>query len=371
MRALLASLLMLPLLVLAAEPLRLNKALNEQVVFVKNGSGLFATELETTIFKPDGDGPFPLVVINHGKESGNPRFQQRARYIVATREFVRRGYVVMVPMRGGFSKSSGGYVDGGCNIAGNGLEQAQDVRAALDHAAALPYVDARRIVVVGQSHGGLTTMAFGTMEHPGVLGLVNFAGGLRKESCAGWEGVLVDAFADYGKAGRYRSLWFYGDNDSYWPRRLVDGMLAAHVAAGGRARLVAYGSFKGDAHGMFSNQDGLAIWWPEVEKFLVELGLPIALLPALPADADGQRLAAAGRVPFIVGHEACRRGYLRFLDADYPRAFAVSGKGRCGYAWGGEDPKKRSLDFCRAKTDADCKLYAVDDDVVWQPEQVN
>lgn len=371
MRSMLSFLLMLPLLATAAGPPRLNKALNEQVVMVENGSGLFGTELETTIFKPDGDGPFPLVVINHGKESGNPRFQARARYIVASREFVRRGYAVMIPMRAGFSRSSGGYIEGGCNIAGNGIEQAKDVRAAIDHAVKLPYVDGQRIVVVGQSHGGLTTMAFGTTPYPGVLGLVNFAGGLRKESCTGWDGSLVDAFADYGKAGRYRSLWLYGDNDSYWPRKTIDEMYAAHVAAGGRARLVAYGSFKGDSHGLFSNQDGLAIWWPEVEKFLGELGLPVALLPAPASDPDGQRLAAAGKVPFIADHERCRRVYQLFLDADYPRAFAVSGKGRCGYAWGGEDPKRRSIDFCRAKTETDCKLYAVDDDIVWSQEQVN
>ena len=40
----------------AADGPRLNKALNEQIVFVRSGSGLFVTELETTIFKPDGDG---------------------------------------------------------------------------------------------------------------------------------------------------------------------------------------------------------------------------------------------------------------------------------------------------------------------------
>ena len=371
MKRLLALLLAFPLLACAADEPRLNKALNEQIVFVKNGSGVFSTELETTISKPAGDGPFPLIVINHGKEFGNPKFQPRARYIVASREFVRRGYAVMIPMRGGFAKSSGSYIEGGCNIAGNGLAQARDIAAAVAHARTLPYVDGARIVVVGQSHGGLSTMAFGTSEQPGVLGLINFAGGLKLDRCTGWESALVEAFADYGKAGRYRSLWFYGDNDSYWPKPTIDEMYARHVAAGGKARLVAFGSFKGDSHGMFSQQDGLAIWWPEVEKFLVELGLPVALLPVPPADAESQRLAEAGKVPFIADSERCRQNYQRFLDADYPRAFAVSGKGQCGYAWGGEDPKKRSLDFCRGKTETECKLYAVDDDVVWRQEKTN
>ena len=65
----------------------LPRNLNEEVVMLSLGSGLFETRLETTLFRPPGSGPFPLVVINHGKESGNPRFQQRARYLAASREF--------------------------------------------------------------------------------------------------------------------------------------------------------------------------------------------------------------------------------------------------------------------------------------------
>lgn len=76
---------------------KLDAALNEQVVMLPIGDG--GTKLETTIFKPNGDGPFPLVVINHGKAFGNPYFQARARYLVASGEFVRLGYLVAIPMR--------------------------------------------------------------------------------------------------------------------------------------------------------------------------------------------------------------------------------------------------------------------------------
>ena len=37
--------------------------LNESVIEVPSGD----VSLETTIFKPDGPGPFPMVVFNHGK----------------------------------------------------------------------------------------------------------------------------------------------------------------------------------------------------------------------------------------------------------------------------------------------------------------
>src|SRR6478735_8784126 len=73
-------------------------ALNEQVTMIPVVSGGSAIQLETTIFKPPGDGPFPLVIMNHGKALGSPRTQQRDRFVAISREFVRRGYAVVIPM---------------------------------------------------------------------------------------------------------------------------------------------------------------------------------------------------------------------------------------------------------------------------------
>ena len=248
-------------------------ALREEIVVVDK-PGLLAPSLETTLYRPRGDGPFPLVIINHGKASGDPRFQPRARYPLAARELVRRGYAVVVPMRQGFSKSGGLYVGSGCNVEGNGLAQADDVRAVLQHYAKRPDIDATRVVVFGQSHGGLTTLALGSLNLPGVIGLVNFAGGLRQEQCVAWETGLATAFGNYGRATKVPSLWFYGDNDSYWTVPVWREMLRQYTEAGGQARIVAYGPFGSDAHGMFGARAGVAIWLPEVEKFFRELGLP-------------------------------------------------------------------------------------------------
>lgn len=357
----LISLGLLPVLAVAAEPV-LNKALNETVVFIPNGSGLLASTLETTFFRPDGEGPFPLVVINHGKAEGNPRFQARARYVVASREFVRRGYVVMIPMRSGFSRSTGNYVSAGCNIESNGLEQARDVRVALDYATALPYVDPARIVVIGQSHGGLATLALGTAPYAGVRGLINFAGGLRKVGCIAWEQQVVGAFRAYGRASRFPSLWFYGDNDSYWSPETRDAMLNAYVGAGGNARMVAFGKFGNDAHGLLGRRDGRAIWWPEVEKFLAGLGLPTAVLPR-PESADPIRARLEEAAASMRWGARCQRVFQEFVDADYPRALAWAASA-CSIAVGGENPGRRALDMCRSRASDACRLFAVDDAVV-------
>lgn len=255
----------------------------EQVVMVPKTGQDRTINLETTIFRPAGMGPFPLVVINHGKSPGKPAFQGRARFEAQTAEFLRRGYAVALPMRQGFSKSGGVYVGGGCDFHANGIKQAEDVVAALDYLVQRPYVDPLRIVVVGQSYGGLSTMALSAIGYPGVLGVVNFAGGLRNDKCPGWENGLIDAFGDYGRTARYPSLWIYGDNDSFWPWPLPERMFNNYKSyATGRAadaRFIDVGEFETDSHKLFSSRKGLALWLPEVGAFFRQLGLPFDDLP--------------------------------------------------------------------------------------------
>src|SRR6478735_6902128 len=127
-----------------AQEAALDARLNEQVVMVPGAKG---NALETTIFRPPGPGPFPLVLMNHGKQPGDPRMQSRDRFYYLSREFVRRGYAVIVPMRTGFARSGGDYADYGCNMTGNGYLQAMDLRAALRYARSQSWVDGGRIIV--------------------------------------------------------------------------------------------------------------------------------------------------------------------------------------------------------------------------------
>lgn len=354
----------------------LSEALREQVVMLAKGEGLVSTQLETTVYRPPGPGPFPVVVINHGKAPGDPAFQPRAKYEVAAREFLQRNYMVVIPMRQGFSKSTGLYVGGGCNVESNGRVQAEDVRTTLNYLKTLPDADMTRVLVVGQSHGGLTTMAFGTLNYPGVRGLINFAGGLRQESCAAWEFTLIRAFSAYAKETRLPSLWFYGDNDSYWQPWLYQEMHQNYVKAGGHARLVAFGRFGTDAHGLFSSRNGPPVWMPEVEKFLGELDLPQQKIHKIPvAVHDMPTPAPTGfasgddekAVPYI--RQSGREGYLKYRGSDMPKAFAVSPAGAWAYSAARPDAMKQAVDRCNQHAkDRGCRLYAVDDEVVWVKE---
>lgn len=256
-----------------AQTVKLDSKLNERVVMVPIGSGLFGVKLETTIFTPPGDGPFPVLLMNHGKAPGMPNFQPRARYLAISREFVKRGYAVVIPMRKGFSQSTGMYVSGGCSIEGNARAQAEDVLGVLEYTVQQPWADKSRILIAGQSHGGLTTMAFGAINFPGVKGLINFAGGLRVDSCH-WQSPLTDAFASFGAKTKVPSIWFYGENDSYFNPEVARKLYEAYNGAGGHAKLIAYGPFGKDSHVMSGSPAGVKIWWPETEQFLQSIGMP-------------------------------------------------------------------------------------------------
>lgn len=350
----------------------LSDALNEQVVRVPASNGTLSAELESTIFKPPGDGPFPVVIMNHGKRLGSPRQQGRDRFVNLSREFVKRGYAVIIPMRKGFSNSTGEFADSHCDMVNDGHAQADDVQSTLEYLATQPWADKDRVLIAGQSHGALGTLAMGTRQIPGVRGLINFAGGLKYhgEGSCDWQNSLVKAFADYGGKTTLPSLWFYGKNDSHFGPKLAARFHEAYTKAGGDAKLVAFGPFKKDAHGLSASRDGVKIWWPETEKFLKKIGLPTDEVYAL---ADEPALAKSripvndvAAVPYL--GETGRENYSIFLKKPYPRAFAMSPTGAWAWAEDGDDPSGQALEECNKNSSQPCSLYAEDNHVVWPAE---
>jgi dienelactone hydrolase len=333
---------------------------------IKNSSSVI---LQTTIFMPPGSGPFPVLVLNHGKSPGDPHLQERARFLSISKEFVKRGYAVVIPMRTGFGKSTGVYVEEECNMTSNGLIQAQDIENILKYTLRQKWADKNHILVAGQSYGGLAAMAFGTRHFPGVQGLINFAGGLRTTgSDCDWQASLVDAFSTYGSKTAIPSVWFYGANDSYFKPALASRLHDAYVHAGGNAHLIAYGDFKKDAHAMSGSRDGVAIWWPEVEKFLREIDMPTGELYSFASDMRPVKTGFAGigdidAIPYL--QMKGREGYRSFLGKSLPRAFALSASGAWSWAEDGDNPSQTALAQCNRISHQPCKLYAVDNEVVW------
>ena len=252
-----------------------DKRMGEQVVDVPATIGGDTITLQTTIFKPPGNGPFPVLFMNHGKSGGADAHQQeRARYVVLSKQFIRRGYAVVIPMRLGFAGSGGIYVNSHCRAEKNGDDQANSLFFAMEYVMKQPWADQDHVIIAGQSHGGLTAIAAGGHKIAGVRGIINFAGGVNSRSNCDWQTALVDAFKAYGATSAIPSLWFYGANDSHFGPKLAADLYAAYTTAGGKAQLVAYGPFKRDAHAMSASPDGVAFWWPETRRFLQSVGMP-------------------------------------------------------------------------------------------------
>jgi hypothetical protein len=63
-------------------------------------------QLIATTYRPQGTGHFPLIVLNHGSTTSISERMEigRFRVIPQIREFIRRGFAVIVPIRRGYSR---------------------------------------------------------------------------------------------------------------------------------------------------------------------------------------------------------------------------------------------------------------------------
>lgn len=263
--------------------------LDEQVVKLPLVTeGLFGkseSEIVATIFRPAGVGPFPLIVLNHGSpaNAADRKKTPRFRYLAPSREFVARGFVVVLPTRRGFGDTGGSFAEdyGKCDSPdyfAAGLQAAQDLTAALEYARKLPYVDPERVLLVGQSAGGFASLAAASLKPAGVIGAVNFAGGRGGnpvtrpgEPCR--PDAMAEAIGKYARTISVPVLWHYAENDKFFAPKHVRSWFEAFERSGAKGRLVIQPPFGKDGHSLFSSEAGLPIWTTEFDRFVGELGL--------------------------------------------------------------------------------------------------
>ncbi|MEA3403383.1 MAG: hypothetical protein U9R79_19225 [Armatimonadota bacterium] len=140
--------------------------------------------LEFWLLRPEGEGPFPLAVTPHGHEArGHDTYagavgnDEQRRQRIAERDAdvavqaVERGFLAVAPNMRGFDDNLIPDVNErhdarGCRselihalLAGRTVigERVRDLERLLDWAAALPEVDGGRILMVGNSGGGMAT----------------------------------------------------------------------------------------------------------------------------------------------------------------------------------------------------------------------
>lgn len=242
-------------------------------------AGLEQAYIDVTVFRPEGEGPFPVVVLSHGSPRSHAarRAEGRQRLVAQSERFVAMGFAVLVPTRRGYGASGGEWAEayGPCqdpDYHRAGLETARDLRAAVDAVRGEPWADTRRVVLAGQSAGGFGSVAAASAPLEGLVGVVNFAGGRGSfapgQVCG--EARLVEAMRRYGAGPRVPHLWIYSVNDRFFGPDLARRMHGAFVAAGGAAEFVEAPATGLDGHGYFAR--AMDDWSPRVAAFLERIG---------------------------------------------------------------------------------------------------
>ncbi|MEK6808969.1 MAG: dienelactone hydrolase family protein [Nanoarchaeota archaeon] len=214
---------------------------DQQEVFV--GKEVVYTEkvytLKGYLSKPNGPGPFPAVIYNHGglgnKIGGSPRETSEA--------LSRAGYVGFSPLRRPTVPMSG-HLD--------------DVMDALDYVKGLNYVDKDQIAIMGFSRGG--HLAFVT-------------GSIRKDVKAI---VIMAAAPGRGGQGQFLTnaakisspvLLMVAENDNVGEDHvtLMKRMKTALDKEGKHAEFILYPPYQSDGHRMFFE---IGPYWADVLRFL-------------------------------------------------------------------------------------------------------
>jgi dienelactone hydrolase len=203
--------------------------------------------LELVIAKPAGVGPFPTVVFNHGStgRGDNPAlFKETWISRKAVEFFVPRGWMVVFPQRRGRGGSEGRYAEGlaadgsgySCDAATSlaGLERAlEDLDAVLAHLRSRPEVDASRLLIAGQSRGGILSVVHAGTRPGNFLGVVNFVGGWMGDQCPRPEAINTVSFV---RGAKFTGpiLWLYGEKDPFYGARHSRKNFDAFIDAGGQ-----------------------------------------------------------------------------------------------------------------------------------------
>lgn len=324
-----------------------------------------------TIYRPPGEGPFPLLVFNHGRAVPEKRASQgRYHPDMAARYFTGKGFAVLVPTRIGYWETYGDFDPedtGGSNSPRfDGFVEAvyAQVMATVAYAKTLPYVDASRWLVGGQSAGGHTSVVVVSKAPVGLIGGINFAGGsggnpTTRPGQPYAPQAVENLWGSLATTAKAPMLWLYWPNDKYWGADVPKAWHKAWTSHGGQAEFPVFAASPGEEghHGLDEDMDH---WLPLVDKFLGQLGFTAPAIVSRPAPSGFSDINDLSKVPV---REENKSAYQRFLGQKLPRAFAVSERGGHGSAVG-DYAVGRALGNCR-KYGVKCSLYAVDNDVVW------
>jgi dienelactone hydrolase len=248
------------------------------------------TTMVAQVFRPPGEGPFPVLVFSHGRAGtdferrslANPVLHGHARF------WMGRGYAVVAPIRPGYGITGGpDREDSGARYDERGecIARPEPQRTAGPAAATIastvtwvrdqPWARSDRILLSGNSVGGLATIAACSASLPGVIGCINFAGGSGGYPASNGRMCepqrIESLMVGWGQVNRLPSIWFYAPNDLYWGAEAPRRWHAAFAAGGSQARFVGTAPVPApDGHSLL--RVGGKLWSVPLQAWMVEQG---------------------------------------------------------------------------------------------------
>ncbi len=122
--------------------------ISEDVFFTQSKEGF---QLAGTITRPEGDGPFPAVILisGSGPQNRDEALMGHRPFLVLSDELTRSGIVVLRYDDRGFGES------GGDASEATSLDFATDAESALTYLKGMPYVDSDNLGIIGHSEGAI------------------------------------------------------------------------------------------------------------------------------------------------------------------------------------------------------------------------
>jgi dienelactone hydrolase len=228
--------------------------------------------IQAYLYKPDGDGPFPVVIYNHGSRDG--REQRSVPFQYVGKALTQAGYVVLVPERRGYGKSDGApwWQEVGndqSRLITRLQAETDDVLSAVEYLRTVRFADTRRIGIMGWSFGGIVTM-LAVSRSPAFLVAVDQAGGALT-----WDGNphVRNVLTAAAEKATTPTLFMVAKNDR--TTSSVTTLADIFKKRGVPYRAVIYEPFTpaqgsraaAPGHAVFSAQ-GVSVWERDVVEFL-------------------------------------------------------------------------------------------------------
>jgi dienelactone hydrolase len=235
------------------------------------------------LFRPPGEGPFPLAIVAHATSQNVLRRAQmpQPEYRALAAWLVARGFSVLVPERPGHGATGGRYLEdqGGCDeadYARAGRATADSIAAALDFMRGQSFVRQDGAVIVGHSAGAWGTLALAERNPKGVAAIVAFAPGrgghandLPNQVCA--PHTLIAAAREFGNGARVPVTWLVAANDSYFSPALSKQIADAFRAGGDKVDFRVLAAVGSEGHWLAETESGVNSAAPELARALKAL----------------------------------------------------------------------------------------------------